>query len=228
MTSRRFDPLLVAAAGTHATALALWPSAPLIALGLWWNSNTVSHNFIHRPFFRGGPANRAFSAGLSLLLGFPQTIWKQRHLAHHADRRAQVCFTRQCLIECGVVAGGLLTLALVAPAFLLWTYLPGWLAGMTLCSLQGRYEHRAGAPVDHRGALYNLLFFNDGYHTAHHDHPALGWRELPRVAGRARQSRWPAVLRWLDSMIREVNKKSDTMIQKPVVCESVQANEVTA
>ena len=24
----------------------------LIALGLWWNSNTISHSFIHGPFFR--------------------------------------------------------------------------------------------------------------------------------------------------------------------------------
>ena len=24
----------------------------LATIGLWWNSNTISHNFIHRPFFR--------------------------------------------------------------------------------------------------------------------------------------------------------------------------------
>ena len=28
--------------------------APLMAFGVWWMSNTVAHNFIHRPFFRSG------------------------------------------------------------------------------------------------------------------------------------------------------------------------------
>src|SRR5438874_9742981 len=42
--------------------LAAWPLAPLIAVGVWWNSNTIAHNFIHRPFFRSAGMNRVFSA----------------------------------------------------------------------------------------------------------------------------------------------------------------------
>src|ERR1700693_2753541 len=78
------DASLVALAALHATILAVWPVAPLIALGGWWNSNTIAHNFIHRPFFRAAGMNRVFSAALSVLLGIPQTLWRDRHLAHHA------------------------------------------------------------------------------------------------------------------------------------------------
>jgi hypothetical protein len=68
---------------------------------------------------------------------------------------------------------------------------PGIVLGLGLCQLQGFFEHEAGT-VSHRGALYNFLFFNDGYHVEHHLRPWAHWRELPaRVAANARVSRWP-------------------------------------
>src|SRR3954464_15979579 len=77
------DVLLVGAAVLHGALLLVAPSVPLVAIGLWWNANTVSHNFIHLPFFRARGSNRIFSAFLSLLLGLPQSFWKAKHLAHH-------------------------------------------------------------------------------------------------------------------------------------------------
>ena len=76
-------------------------------------------------------------------------------------------------------------------------YLPGWSLGLGLCFLQGHFEHARGT-TSHYGRLYNVLFFNDGYHVEHHARPgALGPTCLVSGRGRA-QSRWPAVLRWLD------------------------------
>ena len=80
------DALLIALALAHGCLLLLWPSIPLVAIGLWWNANTISHNFIHRPFFHARAMNRAFSCYLSLLLGLPQSLWRARHLAHHGAR----------------------------------------------------------------------------------------------------------------------------------------------
>src|SRR5882672_2407000 len=82
----RWDRVMTLLAVVQGAMLLTVPSAPLIALGLWWNSNTISHNFIHRPFFRRRAFNVLFSLYLSALLGVPQSLWRQRHLAHHACR----------------------------------------------------------------------------------------------------------------------------------------------
>jgi fatty acid desaturase len=62
------------------------PSILVIALGLWWNANTIAHNFLHRPFFQSRALNRGYSMFLSVLLGVPQSVWRDRHLAHHVGR----------------------------------------------------------------------------------------------------------------------------------------------
>src|ERR1700682_5974570 len=78
------DALPVGFALAHAAVLLVAPVGATVALGLWWNANTVSHNFIHKPYFRSQLLNRLFSCHLSLLLGLPQTLWRDRHIAHHA------------------------------------------------------------------------------------------------------------------------------------------------
>jgi hypothetical protein len=192
----RWDALLIALALAHGALLLTWASIAFIAMGLWWNANTISHNFIHRPFFRSRALNAAFSCYLSLLLGFPQSLWRARHFAHHGTR------DRRASTPAALDFGSTLTLwgALVAfaPRFTLTVYLPGYLFGLGLCALQGHYEHARGT-VSHYGWLYNLLFFNDGYHIEHHAHPGMHWRELRMVDGiEAGSSRYPAVIRWLE------------------------------
>lgn len=203
-----WDALLIALALMHGGLLLAWPSIPLIAMGLWWNANTVSHNFIHRPFFRMRAANAAFSCYLSLLLGFPQSLWRARHLAHHGARdRCEEkvdslekvnSLLRLAPLDSGAVLLLWGALLVFAPHFTLTVYLPGYLFGLGLCYLQGHYEHARGT-VSHYGWLYNLLFFNDGYHLEHHAHPERHWRELPRErATEVGSSRYPAALRWLE------------------------------
>jgi hypothetical protein len=189
----------VTLAALHGLALALWPTAPLIAAGVWWNSNTIAHNFIHRPFFRSALLNRVLSAALSVLLGIPQTLWRDRHLAHHAGIPWRLRISRQLLAETALVLGLWTALASHRPRFFLLAYAPGYLAGLALCALQGHFEHPLGPAISHYGPVYNFLFFNDGYHAEHHANPSLHWTVLSaRMEPGVTASRWPALLRWLD------------------------------
>jgi hypothetical protein len=192
-----WDGVLVLMALGHGMALLLWPSVWLIGLGMWWCANTVSHNFIHLPFFKSRAANALFSLYLTTLLSIPQTLWRQRHLAHHAERGWLFRPTMQFWIEAGILLALWATMAAVAPWFLAFTYAPGLLLGLFLCHLQGHYEHARGT-TSHYGWLYNFLFFNDGHHVEHHKKPARHWRELRQERSNTRASRWPAVLRWLE------------------------------
>jgi hypothetical protein len=185
-------------AGAHAAVLMTAPAAPVIAIGLWWNANTISHYFIHRPFFRRRSANRAFAAYLSVLLGFPHSLWRDRHLAHHAGVAARLRLSRDLVTQAALVLASWSVLLIAAPLFFLSVYLPGWAAGLLLCGVHGYYEHAHGT-TSHYGRFYNLLLFNDGFHVEHHAHPSEHWTRLPAHHDpRARVSRWPAPIRWLE------------------------------
>jgi hypothetical protein len=164
---------------------------------LWWNANTISHNFLHLPFFRADRANRFYSLYLSVLLGFPQSLWRALHLAHHESRSNIRWFEPVVILESALVLVLWAVLLTLNTGFLLTIYLPGFTLGMALCYLHGQLEHRP-ATSSHYGMLYNIPFFNDGYHVEHHDRPQCHWTRLPAHRGDMRVSRYPAVLRWLD------------------------------
>jgi hypothetical protein len=172
----------------------------LLGLAMCWGSNTVSHIHLHGPLFRRGAANRAFSLYLSVLLAVPQQLWKVRHLAHHGvggERPGAQGWSELAAVT--FVAGGF---AALAPALFATVYLPAVLLGFGLCAIQGRQEHaRSAAGVDHHGAFYNRLWFNDGFHAAHHRAPSAHWTTLPERAGGADVcSALPPVLRWLEAL----------------------------
>lgn len=194
-----WDLLFVALAAVHGAAVLAVPTVPLIAIGIWWNSNTIAHNFIHRPFFRWRALNVVFSAFQSAMMGIPQTLWRDRHLAHHTGAEWHLRLSPQLVSE-GVLIGALWTAAATTNLqFFVTVYVPGYLAGVALCAMQGHYEHAYGT-TSHYGRLYNILCFNDGYHVEHHANPGVHWTALPRrVVPDAHVSRWPALLRWLDA-----------------------------
>src|SRR5215475_7989633 len=124
----RWDALFIALALAQGGLLWAWPSIPFIAFGLWWNANTISHNFIHRPFFRSSALNAAFSCYLSLLLGFPQSLWRARHLAHHgAQNPIELKLAPLDVVSALVLWGAIIVFA---PQFTLTVYLPGYLCGL--------------------------------------------------------------------------------------------------
>jgi hypothetical protein len=196
-----WDAVMVALAAAHGVVLLAAPGAPLIALLFWWNANTISHNFIHVRFFRWRAANRFFAVYLSVLLGFPHQLWRDRHLAHHAEARTRVRPTRDLLVQTGLVSLLWIVMADRAPNFLLTSYLPGFADGLALCALHGYFEHARGT-TSYYGRLYNFLFFNDGYHVEHHAHPGAHWSRLPECAAPhddgGSVSTWPAPVRWME------------------------------
>jgi hypothetical protein len=225
-----WDALFVVLSLAHGAVLAVMPAAPVVAILLWWNANTIAHNFIHRPFFATRAGNRLYSGYLTLVLGFPQTVWRARHLKHHAELWAAHTPSRPTTATTETVAGrpgepavvgrpgfwagtflaelllvaGLWTLlAIEARPWFLTTYLPGWAIGLGLCQLQGYYEHARGTR-SHYGRIYNFFFFNDGLHVEHHQRPGLHWTQLAdAVRPETPRSRFPPVLRWLDALSLE-------------------------
>ena len=170
-----------------------------IAIGVWWNANTVSHIFIHRPFFRRRAANAWFAALLTAMLGIPQSLWRDRHLAHHRGAPYRLRVTREITLQAALVLSMWMVMAIAAPVFFFAVYLPGYVLGLLLCAVHGHYEH-AGGTTSHYGRLYNAFCFNDGYHVEHHRHPSAAWSALPAFRDpSARASVWPAPLRWLDT-----------------------------
>lgn len=74
----------VVAACAHLPVSAAVPIGFVYALSLAWNINSVSHNFIHNPYFRSDALNRAFSLLLSVTNGFSQTMYHWVHMRHHS------------------------------------------------------------------------------------------------------------------------------------------------
>src|SRR5262249_54421518 len=93
------DAILIALSMVHAVLLVSVPSIPIVALGVRWNSNTVAHNFVHLPFFRSRRMNMLYSTFLTLLLGIPQTLWRDRHLAHHRGDQIPLRITGKIALE---------------------------------------------------------------------------------------------------------------------------------
>lgn len=192
----RRDRLPVLLTLLPAAALLRWPGPATVALSLWWTGNTVAHHAVHRRLFRGAWAERAFAVWLSLLLGVPQRLWRQLHLAHHAGRAWRLRPDAQFGLELGALAGLHAVLLAAAPGSWLGGYLPGLCGGLLLSALQGHFEH-AGGVTDCRAPWWNVLFLNDGWHAEHHAFPKRHWTEMAREPVACRLSVLPPVLRWL-------------------------------
>lgn len=191
-----------------ASSVGMGTSAVLFGIGVCWCSNTVSHNHLHNSLFRSRTLNRTFDLWLSLLLGVPQSLWKARHLWHHAGEpaRSRRAPGRRAIAEIGIVGASWLVFFVVAPKLFLFGYAPGYLLGMALARLQGDMEHarseRPEAGVSHYGSLYNFLWFNDGYHAEHHLSPRAHWTRVPALRGQITlaPSAFPPHLRWLERL----------------------------
>ena len=62
---------------------ALVPAFLAVAYTYLWNLQSISHNFIHNPYFTNPWLNRAYSALLTLDLGVPHVLYHHYHMNHH-------------------------------------------------------------------------------------------------------------------------------------------------
>ena len=228
------DALVVGAAVVHAAVVAAILAfaavgapgpgvrvglAVLLAVAMSWGANTVSHIHLHAPIFRAPAANRAFSLFLSVLLAVPQSWWKLRHLEHHGllagrERDLGGALRTRGVAELAAWLACVALFAVHAPLALATVYVPGIAFGLLLCANQGRQEHRAAAAgVDVRARLYNRLWFNDGFHAAHHRFPEAHWTTLPaRAAADDAVSALPPILRLLEELRALANAVAATII----------------
>lgn len=214
--------LAVLAAGAEGR-LPSWAVALWVAIGLWWCSNTIAHIQIHTPLFRRRRLNRAFNFYLTGLMGLPQSLWRARHLWHHAGEpraRAPRVSARMLAPELALVLAVWAAIAWASPGLFLGAWLPGWLMGLMLCGLHGHFEHAGANLADDPGVscyrrAYNRLWLNDGFHAEHHRWPSLHWSRLPeRRLPAARASRWPPVLRWLDGFGATANRLAARILDR--------------
>lgn len=67
-------------------------------------------------------------------------------------------------------------------------YLPVWFLGNVAAVAENYLEHFGATPGDRRrdsvssyGRIYNLIWFNNGYHQEHHFRPQVHWTKVPSV-----------------------------------------------
>jgi fatty acid desaturase len=94
----------------------------------------------------------------------------------------------QVAAETLAVLGAALAIGLANPLGLVAFYLPVWFLGTVAAQAENYLEHHGALPGNRKtdsvscyGGLYNLVWFNNGYHQEHHYRPQVHWSRLPTV-----------------------------------------------
>lgn len=107
-------------------------------------------------------------------------------LAKRAKTRLQ---KRILLIETLSVFFFWAVLIFISAKFFFLFYLPIWYLGQVAALMENYFEHYGATSGDRRrdsvscyGKLYNLLWFNNGYHQEHHFAPTVHWTQIQEVS----------------------------------------------
>jgi fatty acid desaturase len=92
------------------------------------------------------------------------------------------------IAETAALVGLLVVLGTLNPRGLVCFYLPVWYLGNAAAQGQNYLEHCGASPgnrmtdsVSSYGWLYNLVWFNHGYHQEHHYRPQAHWTRVPQI-----------------------------------------------
>lgn len=158
----------------------------------------------------------------------PENVWSYTFLSYFRDNivdtYAEVKRRSNVNAKWGI-AEIVFVLGVAAAGFVLnWKFmlflLPFYYLGHCLSSLNGYYKHYGANPdvpiawgVSTYGKIYNLLWFNNGYHAEHHFRPRVHWTKMhelrdqiveeQRKAG-LRVSTLPHALGFIDPSLRDV------------------------
>ncbi len=88
------------------------------------------------------------------------------------------------VFEIGLVLSLYLSILILNWRFMVY-FLPFYYLGHSLSNLNGYYRHYGANPdvpiawgVSNYGFLYNLIWFNNGYHAEHHYRPRIHWTKM--------------------------------------------------
>jgi fatty acid desaturase len=200
----------------------------------FWNLQSISHNFIHNPFFTSPWLNRAYSVLETIAIGVPHVFYHHYHMNHHwgdNDTKGKdgttkdwssiyrygkgdqpEAFWKYCLVsffrvevgpvirtvarhgwrelaqaavESIVLAAFWITMCLVDWQYFAFFYVPSYYLGWVVSYAEGYLEHYGCRPgnyfansVSSYNWLYNLVWFNNGYHQEHHWDPKVHWTKM--------------------------------------------------
>jgi fatty acid desaturase len=109
-------------------------------------------------------------------------------LAGHFREAYQKRTLLMAMVEMTVLGAMLAAFAWFNLPGLLFFYLPAWLLGNIAAMAENYFEHHGAIPgnrktdsVSSYGKLYNLIWFNNGYHQEHHYRPQVHWTRLADV-----------------------------------------------
>jgi fatty acid desaturase len=183
---------------------------------------TIDWLSIYR-FGKNGEAENVWSyTFLSYFRDDPKAIYKELKRRNPTDARWGV-------VEIFAFLGFFACLAVLNWKFMLF-FVPFYYLGHCLSYLNGYFEHYAGNPdvpiawgVSTYHKLYNLTWFNNGYHAEHHFRPKLHWTRMPqfheqildaqRHAG-VRVITPPHALGFLDKNLPEKSRPMVPVLQK--------------
>ncbi len=84
-----------------------------------------------------------------------------------------------------------LVLVAISWKFFVFFYLPVWYLGQVAALMENYFEHYGTAPGDRKtdsvscySRLYNILWFNNGYHQEHHYAPTVHWTKIEDVTNK--------------------------------------------
>ena len=208
------------------------PAFLAVTYSYLWNLQSISHNFIHNPFFRSVWLNRAYSVLETLALGVPHVLYHHYHMNHHfgdndakgpdgttkdwssiyrhASDQGPEPFWRyvllgfwrvevgpvlrtairhhhftQLAVESVVLGAFWAAMAWFNWQFFVFFYLPSYYLGWMGSYAEGYLEHYGCQPgnpfansVSSYNWLYNLLWYNNGYHQEHHWDPKCHWTKM--------------------------------------------------